>query len=51
MKTVKEVAIIFSIGEETVRRWIKSGKLKATKINKRVFRVSEEEIERLKKGE
>jgi len=50
MKTVNEVAKIFNVKPLTIRRWIESGRLKAVKIVGSV-RISEEEIERLKKGE
>ena len=50
MKTIKEAAIIFNVTEMTIRRWIDSGVVKAVKIVGTV-RISEEEIERLKKGE
>ena len=50
MKTIKETAKYFNVSEMTISRWIKSGKLKAVKIVGTV-RISEEEIERLKKGE
>lgn len=48
--TVKQVADIFGFTRQTVLYWIKSGKIKAIKPNKD-FRISEEEIERLKRGE
>jgi len=50
MKTIKETAKYFNVSEMTIRRWIESGRLKAVKIVGSV-RISEEEIERLKKGE
>lgn len=50
MKTIKEVAVIFNVKPLTVRRWIASGILKSVKIGGSV-RISEEEIEKLKKGE
>ena len=51
MKTIKEVAVIFGVSNETIRRWIRDGKIKAIKVNKRLFRIEDSEIERLKKGE
>lgn len=52
MKTIKEVADIFQVSEITIRRWIESGRLKAIQaVEKGAIRISEEEIERLKKGE
>lgn len=50
MYTTKEVAEIFKWHEETVRRKIASGEIKAVKLGK-AYRISEEEIERLKRGE
>lgn len=38
-----EIAEMFNIKVGTVRIWIRTGKLKATKINKR-YRVSHQEI-------
>lgn len=50
MLSVSETAKIFSVSKRTIFRWIESGKIKAIKISGTV-RISEEEIERLKKGE
>ena len=49
VKTKKDVCEIFKVSIGTVNKWIKSGKIKVVKIGK-VVRISEEEIERLKKG-
>ena len=49
-KSVNETAEIFGVKPLTIRRWIADGKLKAVKIVGSV-RITEEEIERLKKGE
>lgn len=49
MKNVKETAKIFGVHWQTIRNWIKQGKIKAVKIN-RTIRISDEEIERVKKG-
>ena len=49
VKTKKDVCEIFKVSLGTVNKWIKSGKIKVVKIGK-VVRISEEEIERLKKG-
>lgn len=54
MKTIKETAKIFGVHWQTVRNWIKCGKIKAVKIQwngRTTIRISEEEIERLKRGE
>lgn len=48
MYSIKETADIFGVHWQTVRNWINSGKLKAMKVG-RVIRISEDEIERLKK--
>lgn len=48
--TTKEVAEILKYKHETVRKKCKSGQIKAVKIGKG-YRISEEEVERLKIGE
>ncbi|MFI3214414.1 MAG: helix-turn-helix domain-containing protein [Eubacteriales bacterium] len=50
MKTIKEFADFMSVSEPTVKRWIKRKELNVVRIGGTV-RISEEEIERLKKGE
>lgn len=50
MYTTREIAEMFKWNIETVRRKILSGKIKAVKIGKG-YRISEEEVERLKRGE
>lgn len=50
MKTKNDVCEIFKVSLGTVNNWIKQGKIKVVKIGRSV-RISEEEIERLKKGE
>ena len=50
MYTVREVAEILKLHYDTVRRKIKAGQIKAVKIGGTI-RISEEEVERLKKGE
>jgi excisionase family DNA binding protein len=47
--TVAQVAERLEIGQETVRRWIKSGKLHAVNLGgtKLGYRIPESEIERL----
>ena len=49
MKTIKETAKIFGVHWQTVRNWIRDGKIKAVKIE-RTIRIPDEEIWRLKKG-
>lgn len=50
MYTTKEVAEIFKCHVETIRRKIRNGEIKVVKIG-REYRISEEEVERLKRGE
>lgn len=50
MKTIRETAQIFGVHWQTIRNWIAEGKIKAAKIGHTV-RISEEEIERVKRGE
>lgn len=50
MKTIYEVAEIFGVHWQTVRNWIRTGKIKAVKVE-RTIRITNEEIERLKRGE
>lgn len=50
MKTIKETAKIFGVHWQTVRNWIRDGKIKAVKIE-RTIRIPDEEIGRLKRGE
>lgn len=49
MKTIYEVAELFGVHWQTVRNWIKEGKIRAIKIE-RTVRIPDEEIERLKRG-
>ena len=41
--SVRETAQILSLNEETLRRYIKAGKIRASKIGK-VWRIQEEDI-------
>lgn len=50
VKTKNDVCEIFKVSLGTVNNWIKQGKIKVVKIG-RTVRISEEEIERLKRGE
>lgn len=47
---IKEVAKIIGYSERTIRQWIKDGKVKAVKIMSE-WRIPEDEVERLKRGE
>lgn len=49
MKTIRETAKIFGVHWQTIRNWIRDGKIKAVKIE-RTVRIPEEEIERVKWG-
>ena len=50
--TVKEVADIVSVSEETVRRWIRSKKIKATiESKKQGYLIDEKELYKVKKPE
>ena len=42
--TVKEIAMIFNTSEETVRRWIRSGELKATMDSRKNGCLVDEEV-------
>lgn len=50
MYTIKEVAKALNFTERAVRQWIIDGKIKAVKIMSQ-WRIPEEEVERLKRGE
>lgn len=41
--TTEEMAIIYNVSEETVRRWCKKGKINAKKIDRRWFIKKDEE--------
>ena len=43
--TTKEVAELLQIDVQTVRRYIREGKLKATRISKNIQRIAAEEID------
>lgn len=42
--TIKEVAEKMQVSTRTVRRWIKEGKLKASRLGHRTYRVLEEDL-------
>ena len=44
MLSVKEVAQILGVSNQTVRNYINSGKLEAVRINQRVIRISKEKL-------
>lgn len=49
MFSIKEAAEIFGVHYQTMRKWIKTGFIKAISYDK-VVRISQEEIDRLKAG-
>ena len=53
MLTVKQAAEQLQVGIVTVRRWIQSGKLKATRIggDRAGYRIAESEVRRVLRGE
>ena len=50
MYRIKEVAKILGFTERAVREWVRTGKIKAVKIMSE-WRIPEEEVERLKRGD
>jgi excisionase family DNA binding protein len=48
--TIDEAALRLKLKPDTVRDWVKAGKLKAVKLG-RVWRVDAEDLERLLRGE
>lgn len=50
MYRIKEVAQILGFTEQAVRKWVRTGKIKAVKIMSE-WRIPEEEVDRLKRGE
>lgn len=51
--TVEEVAERLQLRPETIRRWIRNGRIKAVSLGSRKagYRVSIEEVERIERGE
>lgn len=47
---ISDVAEVFSVTRQTIYNWIEEGKINVTRING-IPRISEKEIERLKRGE
>lgn len=47
--TIREVADDLRVHEETVRRWIRSGRLKVIRLGHRTVRITEEELSRIKR--
>jgi excisionase family DNA binding protein len=51
--TVSEVAERLRLGEETIRRWLRQGKLHGTKLGPTSagYRIPESEVERILRGQ
>lgn len=47
--TVQEVADDLKVHVETVKRWIRAGKVKAIHLGHRTVRITEEELNRIKR--
>lgn len=47
--TIQDVAKELQVHEDTVRRWIRAGKLKVIRLGHRTVRISEEEFNRIKR--
>lgn len=45
--TTEEVAELLSVDVQTVRKYVREGKIKAIKLNKRMIRIARKEIEYL----
>ncbi len=50
LMTTEEIAQELKYHIETVRKWIREGKLKATRINRKEYRVRRSELERFLAG-
>lgn len=48
--TVDEVSKIIQIHPMTIRLWLREGRIKGTRLG-RVWRISEEQLEEIKKGD
>ncbi len=47
--TIAQVAKEFQVSVATVKRWIKAGKIKALPLGHRTVRITQEEVDRIKK--
>ncbi len=47
--TIRQVAAELQVSERTVKNWIKQGKLKVLRLGHRTVRITEEELERIKR--
>jgi excisionase family DNA binding protein len=52
LMTVEEVATRLRLSEETVRRWLRSGKMKGTRLGsaRAGYRIRESEVRRVEEG-
>jgi excisionase family DNA binding protein len=48
--TVEEVSKIIQIHPMTIRLWLREGRIKGTRLG-RVWRISEEQLEEIRKGD
>lgn len=48
MYTIEQVCTMLNIHQNSLYKWIKQGKVNAVKVGK-VYRISEEEIDRIKR--
>ena len=42
--TTEEVADLLKVNKESVRRWVRSGKLKAVKLSGKFIRISQDDL-------
>jgi excisionase family DNA binding protein len=47
--TIQEVAEDLRVHEQTVKRWIKAGKIKVIRLGHRTIRITEDEFNRIKR--
>jgi len=47
--TMNEVAEKYKVSRQTVRKWIKEGKLRAERVGARAIRIKTKEVEKLKR--
>jgi excisionase family DNA binding protein len=44
--SVEELSSMFGVSEESVRRWIRGGELRAYRLGRRELRISKEDLDR-----
>ncbi len=47
--TIQDVAKDLQVHEDTVRRWIRAGKVKVIRLGHRTVRITEDEFNRIKR--